>query len=339
MALAPSAGPGVKSIVEAIRALVGGVADGLPDLPPLPAVDLLRRVPPRTRTLPLPRPDDVSGTTEAIIDAVLDLDGSYLAVQGPPGTGKTYTGGHVIAALAAQGWKVGVVAQSHAVVENMLRAVNAAGLPAGADRQEGAGPAPRRRRLAVAAEGQGRRRVPRPAARRLRHRRHQVGLHQPRPGPRRRLRPAGHRRGGPVLAGRHDRGVHRGPEPAAARRPAAAAAGHPGPAPGAGGPVGARLAGRRPRHAARRARLLPGPHLADAPGALRGRLAPLLRGPADRGPAHRRPRRSRASRPGCGRSSSTTSATRSRRPRRPRWSSTRSGTCSVAAGPTGPAGR
>ncbi|KQY46223.1 bifunctional RecB family nuclease/DEAD/DEAH box helicase [Cellulomonas sp. Root137] len=130
MALAPSAGPGVKSIVEAIRTLVGGVADGLPDLPPLPAVDILRRVPPRTRTLPLPRPDDVSGTTEAIIGAVLDLDGSYLAVQGPPGTGKTYTGGHVIAALAAQGWKVGVVAQSHAVVENMLRAVNAAGLPA-----------------------------------------------------------------------------------------------------------------------------------------------------------------------------------------------------------------
>jgi uncharacterized protein len=130
MALAPSAGPGVKSIVEAIRALVGGVADGLPDLPPLPAVDILRRLPPRTRTLPLPRPDDVAGTTEAIIDAVLDLDGSYLAVQGPPGTGKTYTGGHVVAALAAQGWKVGVVAQSHAVVENMLRAVNAAGLPA-----------------------------------------------------------------------------------------------------------------------------------------------------------------------------------------------------------------
>ena len=51
-------------------------------------------------------------------------------MQGPPGTGKTYTGGHVIAALAAQGWKVGVVAQSHAVVENMLRAVHDAGLPA-----------------------------------------------------------------------------------------------------------------------------------------------------------------------------------------------------------------
>jgi uncharacterized protein len=67
--------------------------------------------------------------TEAITAAVLDLDHSYLAVQGPPGTGKTYTGGHVIADLAAQGWKVAVVAQSHAVVENMLRSVVDAGLP------------------------------------------------------------------------------------------------------------------------------------------------------------------------------------------------------------------
>ncbi|GEK22921.1 TM0106 family RecB-like putative nuclease [Cellulomonas xylanilytica] len=127
MALAPSAPPPTSTIVAAVRALVEGLGA---DLPPLPAVDLLRRVPPRTRALPLPRPDDVTGTTEAIIDAVLDLDGSYLAVQGPPGTGKTYTGGHVVAALAAQGWKVGVVAQSHAVVENMLRAVNDAGLAA-----------------------------------------------------------------------------------------------------------------------------------------------------------------------------------------------------------------
>lgn len=127
MALAPSAPPQTTSIVAAIRTLVESITG---DLPALPAVDLLRRVPPRTRALPLPRPDDVTGTTEAIIDAVLDLDGSYLAVQGPPGTGKTYTGGHVIAALAAQGWKVGVVAQSHAVVENMLRAVNDAGLAA-----------------------------------------------------------------------------------------------------------------------------------------------------------------------------------------------------------------
>ena len=58
----------------------------------------------------------------AITAAVLKLDHSYLAVQGPPGTGKTHVGSHVIANLVARGWKVGVVGQSHAVVENMLRA-------------------------------------------------------------------------------------------------------------------------------------------------------------------------------------------------------------------------
>ena len=59
----------------------------------------------------------------------LDLDRSYLAVQGPPGTGKTYVGSHVIARLVNErGYKVGVVAQSHAVIENMLDRVVAAGV-------------------------------------------------------------------------------------------------------------------------------------------------------------------------------------------------------------------
>jgi hypothetical protein len=130
MALTQGAPPPTKGIAAAIRAIATDVAARLPDIPPQPALDILRRVPPRTRSgLPLPRPDSAEGFTEAITAAVLDLDGSYLAVQGPPGTGKTYTGGHVIAALAAQGWRIGVVAQSHAVIANMLRAVVAAGLP------------------------------------------------------------------------------------------------------------------------------------------------------------------------------------------------------------------
>ena len=57
------------------------------------------------------------------------LDHSYVAVQGPPGTGKTHVGSHVIARLVARGWKVGVVGQSHAVVENLLKtAVTKAGV-------------------------------------------------------------------------------------------------------------------------------------------------------------------------------------------------------------------
>ncbi len=59
----------------------------------------------------------------------MDLDSSYLAVHGPPGTGKTFTSSTVIARLVKQhGWRIGVVAQSHAVVENLLGCVIEAGV-------------------------------------------------------------------------------------------------------------------------------------------------------------------------------------------------------------------
>ena len=51
-------------------------------------------------------------------------------MQGPPGTGKTHTAAQVIDALVRDGWKVGVVAQSHAVVENLLRKALEMGVPA-----------------------------------------------------------------------------------------------------------------------------------------------------------------------------------------------------------------
>ncbi|MDF2492503.1 MAG: helicase, partial [Microbacterium sp.] len=70
--------------------------------------------------------DDVSAITRSI----LALQRSYLAVQGPPGTGKTYVGSHVIARLVHDhGYRIGVVAQSHAVVEHMLDRVVDAGVP------------------------------------------------------------------------------------------------------------------------------------------------------------------------------------------------------------------
>lgn len=88
-------------------------------VPPHPALDVLARRPPRLVGLDaLPplgdRPD------EAIAAALRALDRSYLAVQGPPGTGKSTTGAKAIAALVADGWKVGVVAQSHRTIEALL---------------------------------------------------------------------------------------------------------------------------------------------------------------------------------------------------------------------------
>lgn len=97
--------------------------------PENPAIDVLRRTAPRTRSdaglAPLADHDYVP----AVIASLLALDDSYLAVQGPPGTGKTYVASHTIADLVTRHrWRIGVVAQSHAVVENVLDSVVRAGL-------------------------------------------------------------------------------------------------------------------------------------------------------------------------------------------------------------------
>ncbi|RFA16663.1 hypothetical protein B7R22_04130 [Subtercola boreus] len=127
MAVTPSSPPNATKLAEAIadwgRVLLGALPTMVPDA----ALDILRREPPRLSTLPeLVRGENVIA---GIRSSLLDLDRSYIAVQGPPGTGKTYTGSRVIADLVQNhGWKVGVVAQSHAAVENMLEAIVGAGL-------------------------------------------------------------------------------------------------------------------------------------------------------------------------------------------------------------------
>ncbi len=128
LALTPVAPPLAGSQQAAIDAWADGVIAG-GALPADPASDLLARRAPRTRSGGLTRGagDDV----DDIVRSILDLDRSYLAVQGPPGTGKTYVGSRVVARLVRdRGYRVGVVAQSHAVVENMLGRIAAAGVPA-----------------------------------------------------------------------------------------------------------------------------------------------------------------------------------------------------------------
>ncbi|MCB5273941.1 hypothetical protein BJG92_01467 [Arthrobacter sp. SO5] len=124
-----------KSLEDALAALADDVAGALQagqsGFPRHPALDLVRRVPPRLASgAPLPAPGEGPDRfVDAITEAVGALDHSYVAVQGPPGTGKTHVGSHVIARLVARGWKVGVVGQSHAVVENLLNtAVTKAGV-------------------------------------------------------------------------------------------------------------------------------------------------------------------------------------------------------------------
>jgi predicted RecB family nuclease len=51
------------------------------------------------------------------------LTSGVLPIQGPPGTGKTFTGAHMVCELARRNLRVGIVANSHAVIRNFLDAV------------------------------------------------------------------------------------------------------------------------------------------------------------------------------------------------------------------------
>jgi uncharacterized protein len=48
------------------------------------------------------------------------LDGGVLPIQGPPGAGKTHTGARMICTLAQSGKKIGITANSHKVIRNIL---------------------------------------------------------------------------------------------------------------------------------------------------------------------------------------------------------------------------
>ncbi len=116
-----------RALTEVAEALLSG-----DDLPVGAATDLLLRRRPRLEGgvgLPPVAPGP-SGYVDALTQALTSMEDSYVAVQGPPGTGKTHVGAHVIARLVALGWGIGVCAQSHAAVENVLtKVVSATDVP------------------------------------------------------------------------------------------------------------------------------------------------------------------------------------------------------------------
>ena len=89
------------------------------------ARDLILRALPRIEgiepgaTLAAPA-DDQTATARRL---GLRLASTVLALQGPPGTGKTYTAARMILDLVEHGKRVGVTAQSHRVIANLLEAV------------------------------------------------------------------------------------------------------------------------------------------------------------------------------------------------------------------------
>jgi uncharacterized protein len=85
------------------------------------ALDLLLRTPPRCGDgpgTPLVRAGE--DLVAACVRLALAQKDGVLPIQGPPGTGKTHTGAHMIVALIKNGRRVGITANSHRVITNLL---------------------------------------------------------------------------------------------------------------------------------------------------------------------------------------------------------------------------
>ncbi|MHA3946396.1 AAA domain-containing protein [Cellulomonas bogoriensis] len=122
---APTAGAG------ALRQLAGRVVAHAPRLPEEPAVDLLLRRRPRTRSgHPLPEASPGTDVDLATLLAGLnDLDRSYLAIQGTPGAGAGDLVARAVAALARQGDHIALTGPTARSVDRLRSAVVAAGGP------------------------------------------------------------------------------------------------------------------------------------------------------------------------------------------------------------------
>lgn len=122
-----------KALKEALLRIGGHVADsgvngaGAYNV----ARDLLLRQPPRTGGDPLHHEG------ETTLDAALriaDRPGfGVLPIQGPPGAGKTFTASRMICRLVKNGARVGICANSHKVIRNLLDGVLEAAQEGGVD--------------------------------------------------------------------------------------------------------------------------------------------------------------------------------------------------------------
>ncbi|MBM0108657.1 TM0106 family RecB-like putative nuclease [Steroidobacter sp. S1-65] len=82
------------------------------------ARDLLLKLPPRLDGEPLQLPNETA--TQAAVRIATKLESGVLPIQGPPGAGKTFTAAQMICALVKAGKTVGVTANSHKVIRNLL---------------------------------------------------------------------------------------------------------------------------------------------------------------------------------------------------------------------------
>ncbi|TPI65518.1 TM0106 family RecB-like putative nuclease [Mesorhizobium sp. B3-1-3] len=82
------------------------------------ARDLLLRLAPRLRGEPI-KTDEETTLAAAVRVATL-FDGGVFPIQGPPGTGKSFTGARMVCTLVGEGKTVGITANSHKVIRNLI---------------------------------------------------------------------------------------------------------------------------------------------------------------------------------------------------------------------------
>lgn len=97
----------------------------------LAARALLLREAPRAAGQPLRK--EKEETLQAAVRIAGFLEGGILPIQGPPGTGKTYTGAHMICRLVKEGKKIGITANSHKVIRNLIDTVLAVSAATGVE--------------------------------------------------------------------------------------------------------------------------------------------------------------------------------------------------------------
>ncbi|WP_329609649.1 TM0106 family RecB-like putative nuclease [Mesorhizobium muleiense] len=95
------------------------------------ARDLLLRAAPRLRGEPIKTDKETSFA--AAMRVAAQFDGGIFPIQGPPGTGKSFTGARMVCALVREGKTVGITANSHKVIRNLIDKVIEAADECGVD--------------------------------------------------------------------------------------------------------------------------------------------------------------------------------------------------------------
>jgi predicted RecB family nuclease len=110
-----------------LRVVDAAITTGLGDAFAYPAIgDLLARRPPSLDP-PLTPGEAIASMGDDLVTVARDvgvrLRGGVLPIQGPPGTGKTYTAARMITALVRAGKRIGITAQSHRTISNLVEEV------------------------------------------------------------------------------------------------------------------------------------------------------------------------------------------------------------------------